>query len=77
MSTKSVTFNFLYLILHTVVYLSWLSRRVIFQVIITNLVQKIKVRLHLKSPFRKRGVERFKLKTENYFPDGEFDMDLA
>ena len=36
----------------------------------------MKVRLHLKSPLRKRGVERFKLKTENYFP-GEFDMDLA
>ena len=75
MSTKSVTFSFLYPILHTVVYLSWLSRRVIFQVIITSLVQKMKVRLHLKSPLRKRGVERFKLKTENYFPDGEFDMD--
>ena len=36
----------------------------------------MKVRLHLKSPLRKRSVERFKLKTENYFPDGEFDMDL-
>ena len=34
-------------------------------------------RLHLKSPLRKRGVERVKLKTKNYFPDREFDMDLA
>ena len=34
-------------------------------------------RLHLKSSLRKRGVERVKLKTENYFPDREFDMDLA
>ena len=34
-------------------------------------------RLHLKSPLRKRVVERVKLKTENYFPDRKFDMDLA
>ena len=33
--------------------------------------------LYFKSSLRKRGVERAKLKTENYFPDGEFDMDLA
>ena len=33
--------------------------------------------LHFKSPLRKRGVERAKLKTENYFPDREFDKDLA
>ena len=33
--------------------------------------------LHYKSPLRKRCVERAKLKTENYFPDREFDMDLA
>ena len=33
--------------------------------------------LHFKSPLTKRGVERAKLKTENYFPDREFDMDLA
>ena len=33
--------------------------------------------LNLKSPLRKRGVERVKLKTENYFPDRELDMDLA
>ena len=33
--------------------------------------------LHFKSPLRKRGVERAELKTENYFPDREFDMDLA
>ena len=45
--------------------------------LITNLVQKMKVRLHLKSPLRKRGVERFKLKTENYFPDREFGTHLA
>ena len=37
----------------------------------------MKVRLYLKSSLRKRGIERFKLKTENYFPDGEFDMDSA
>ena len=37
----------------------------------------MKVRLHLKSPLRKRGVERFKLNTENYFPDREFGMGLA
>ena len=33
--------------------------------------------LNLKSPLRKRGVERVKLKTEDYFPDRKFDMDLA
>ena len=33
--------------------------------------------LHFKSPLRERGVECAKLKTENYFPDREFDMDLA
>ena len=33
--------------------------------------------LYLKSPIRKRGVGRVKLKTENYFPDRELDMDLA
>ena len=31
--------------------------------------------LHLMS--RLRGVERAKLKFKNYFPDREFDMDLA
>ena len=31
--------------------------------------------LHLKSPLRKRGVERAKLKFKNYFLDLEFDMD--
>ena len=30
-----------------------------------------------KSPLGKRGVERAKLKTENYFPYRESDMDLA
>ena len=34
-------------------------------------------RLDLKSPLRKRSVERVKLKFENYFPDREFDVDLA
>ena len=29
--------------------------------------------LHPKSPLRKRGVERAKLKFKNYFPDREFD----
>ena len=33
--------------------------------------------LHLKSPLRKRGVERTKLKFKNYLPDLEFDMDLT
>ena len=32
--------------------------------------------LHLKSPLRKRGVKRAKLKFKNYFPDLEFDMDF-
>ena len=32
--------------------------------------------LHLKSPLRKRGVERAKLKFKIYFPDREFDIDL-
>ena len=31
--------------------------------------------LHLKSPLRKRSVERAKLKFKNYFLDREFDMD--
>ena len=46
---------------------------------ITNSVRKMKSTtcLDLKSPLRKRGVERVKLKTEDYFPDREFDMDLA
>ena len=35
--------------------------------------------LHFKKKryLRKTGVERAKLITENYFPDREFDMDLA
>ena len=35
--------------------------------------------LHFKKKrcLRKTGVERAKLLTENYFPDREFDMDLA
>ena len=32
---------------------------------------------HLKTSLRKRGVERAKLKLKNYFPDREFDKDLA
>ena len=31
--------------------------------------------LHLKSPLRKKGVERAKLKFKNYFFDREFDVD--
>ena len=31
--------------------------------------------LHLKSPLRKKGVERAKLKFKNNFFDREFDMD--
>ena len=38
---------------------------------------KSATRLHLKSPLRKRGVERGKFNLKNYFPDGEFNMDLA
>ena len=38
---------------------------------------KITTCLYFKSSLRERGVERAKLKTENYFPDWEFDMDLA
>ena len=33
--------------------------------------------LHPKSPLRKRGVERAKLKFKNYFPDREFDTDFT
>ena len=33
--------------------------------------------LYLKSPLRKRGVERAKFKFKNYSPDRGFDMDLA
>ena len=47
--------------------------------LITNSVRKMKsnTRLHLKSPLRKRGIERGKLNLKNYFQDGEFNMDLA
>ena len=33
--------------------------------------------LHFKSPLRKKGVERAKLKFKNYFPDWGFIMDLT
>ena len=33
--------------------------------------------LNLKSPIRKTGVERVKLKFKNYVLDREFDMDLT
>ena len=33
--------------------------------------------LHLKSPLRKRGVERFVMKFTNYFPDRKFHMVLT
>ena len=33
--------------------------------------------LHLKSPLRKRGVERVKLKRKNYFLDRELNLDLT
>ena len=33
--------------------------------------------LYLKSPLRKRGVERAKFKFKNCSPDRGFDMDLA
>ena len=47
--------------------------------LITNSVRKMKSTacLKLKSPLRKRGVERAKFKFKNYFPDREFNMDLA
>ena len=47
--------------------------------LITNSVRKMKSTtcLHLKSPLRKRGVERVKFRFKKYFPDREFDMDLA
>ena len=47
--------------------------------LITNSVRKMKSTtcLHLKSPLRKRGVERVKFRCKNYFTDREFDMDLA
>ena len=47
--------------------------------LITNSVRKMKSTtcLQLKSPLRKRGVTRVKLKAENYFPDREFYMDLV
>ena len=47
--------------------------------LITNSARKMKstVCLHLKSPLRKRVVERAKFKFKHYFPNREFDMDLA
>ena len=33
--------------------------------------------LHPKSPLRKRGVERARLKFKNYFPAPELDMDFT
>ena len=44
-----------------------------------NSVQRMKSTtcLHLKSPLRKRGAKRAKLKFKEYFPDLEFDMDLT
>ena len=33
--------------------------------------------LHPKSPLRKRGVERARLKFKNYFPDPELGMDFT
>ena len=38
---------------------------------------KSTVCLHFKSPLRKRVVERAKFKFKHYFPNREFDMDLA
>ena len=45
--------------------------------LIINLMRRMKSStcLHLKSPLRKKGVERAKLKFKNYFFDREFDMD--
>ena len=46
---------------------------------IINSVRKMKSTtcLHPKSPLRKRGVERAKLKFKNYFPDREFDTNFT
>ena len=47
--------------------------------LIINSVRRMKSTtcLHPKSPLRKRGVERAKLKFKNYFPDREFDTDFT
>ena len=47
--------------------------------LIINSVQRMKSTtcLHPKSPLRKRGVERARLKFKNYFPDPELDMDFT
>ena len=47
--------------------------------LIKNSVRKMKSTtcLYLKSPLRKRGVERAKFKFKNCSPDRGFDMDLA
>ena len=33
--------------------------------------------LHFKSPLRKKGIERAKLKFKNYFRDQKFDKDVT
>ena len=47
--------------------------------LIINSVRRMKSTtcLHPKSPLRKRGVERAKLKFKNCFPDREFDTDFT
>ena len=54
-------------------------RAVRISYLIINSVRKMKSTtcLHPKSPLRKRGVERAKLKFKNYFPDREFDTDFT
>ena len=47
--------------------------------LIINSVRRMKstTYLHPKSPLRKGGVERARLKFKNYFPDPEVDMDFT
>ena len=54
-------------------------RAVHISYLIINSVRKMKSAtcLHPKSPLRKRGVERARLKFKNYFPAPELDMDFT
>ena len=54
-------------------------RAVHISYLIINLMRRMKSTtcLHPKSPLRKRGVERARLKFKDYFPDPELDMDFT
>ena len=54
-------------------------RAVRISYLIMNSVRRMKSTTcwHPKSPLRKRGVERARLKFKNYFPDPELDMDFT